>query len=172
MSDILQTIFSRRSIRRYSDRPVECEVLTQLMQAAMAAPSASNSRPYEFVVVTEPETMAAFQKEMPFGKFKSPAAVVICGNHRVANNASSRLFWVQDCSAATENMLIAAAGLGLGTCWLGVHPMKPVEQIVRRIVKLPRHVTPLAVVYVGYPAEEKPPRTQYEEQRVHWEKYG
>jgi nitroreductase len=98
--------------------------------------------------------------------------VVICGNHRVANNASSRLFWVQDCSAATENMLIAAAGLGLGTCWLGVHPMKPVEQIVRRIVKLPRHVTPLAVVYVGYPAEEKPPRTQYEEQRVHWEKYG
>jgi nitroreductase len=169
--NILPTIFSRRSIRRYAERPVEREVLTQLMQAAMAAPSATNSRPWEFVAVTQPETMAAFQREMPFGKFKAPAAVVVCGNHRIAKNVSSRLFWVQDCSAATENLLIAAAGLGLGTCWLGVHPMNPVEQIVRRIVKLPRHVTPLTVVYVGYPAEEKPARTQYEEERVHWEKY-
>jgi len=95
----------------------------------------------------------------------------MCGNPSLSANPAARLFWVQDCSLAGENILIAAAGLGLGTVWVGVHPVAEFVRVVREIVGLPKHVTPLGLIYVGYPAEEKPARTQYNEKRVHWQKY-
>jgi nitroreductase len=98
--------------------------------------------------------------------------IVVCGNPEIATRKiAARLFWVQDCSAATENILIAAVGLGLGTVWCGVHPVHILEGRIRSALKIPRHVTPLGVIHVGYPAEEKKPGTKYEERRVHWQKY-
>lgn len=172
MNPILETIFRRRSIRKYSDRPVEAEKLDLLLQAAMAAPSAMNCKPWEFVVVTDPERLEQFRRRLVFGDRDAPAAILVCGNPRLSTNPAARLFWEQDCSAATENILIAAAGLGLGTVWVGVHPVKDFVRIARQIAGLPKHVTPLSLVYVGYPAEEKPPRTQYDARRVHREEYG
>jgi nitroreductase len=167
----IDIIFKRRSIRKYTEQPVEPEKLDLLMQAAMAAPSAMNCKPWEFVVVTDPEKLAQFRKRLIFGDRNAPAAIVVCGNPRLSANPSARLFWQQDCSAATENILVAAAGLGLGTVWCGVHPVADFVRVVRDVAGIPKHVTPLALIYVGYPAEEKPARTQYDASRVHHDVY-
>ena len=168
----IETIFRRRSIRKYTDQPVEPEKLTLLLQAGMAAPSAMNCKPWEFVVVTDPEKLAQFRSRLIFGDRNAPAAIVVCGNPALSTNPAARLFWVQDCCAAAENILIAAVGLGLGTVWIGVHPVANFVKTVREIVFLPKKVTPLCIIYVGYPMDAKPARTQYDQQRVHWQKYG
>jgi nitroreductase len=172
MNPTLEAIFQRRSIRRYTDQPVEPEKLDLLLQAAMAAPSAMNCRPWEFIVVTDPERLAQFRSRLAFGNRNAPAAIVVCGNPGLSTNPAARLFWVQDCSAAAENILIAAVGLGLGTVWIGVHPVSAFVKVVRQSMALPRKVTPLCIIYVGYPVEDKPARTQYDPQRVHRQKYG
>jgi len=171
LDERLGSIFRRRSIRRYQEKPVEAEKLDLLLQAAMAAPSAMNCQPWEFVVVTDPDKLAQFRTRLLFGNRNAPAAVVVCGNPRLSPNPAARLFWVQDCSAAAENLLIAAVELGLGTVWVGVHPVAEFVRIVRQIVGLPRHVIPLGLIYVGYPAEEKAARTRYRASRVHWQGY-
>ncbi len=168
---VIAAIFRRRSMRKYTDQPVEPEKLDLLLQAGMAAPSAMNCKPWEFIVVTEAEKLAQFRKRLIFGDRNAPAAIVVCGNPGLSTNPAARMFWVQDCSAAAENILIAAAGLGLGTVWVGVHPVRPFVQTVRQIVSIPRGVTPLCLIYVGYPLEGKPARTQYDGARVHWQKY-
>lgn len=172
MNFVIEVIFRRRSIRRYQDRPVEREKLDILLQAAMAAPSAMNCRPWEFVIVTEAEKLEQFRRRLVFGNRNAPAAIVVCGNPRRSKNPAAHLFWVQDCAAATENIMLAATSLGLGTVWIGVYPVLAFMRIVRDAVALPRHVMPLCIVYVGYPAEEKPPRTQFAPAQVHWQRYG
>lgn len=172
MNPILEIIFHRRSIRKYTDQPVEPEKLDLLLQAAMAAPSAMNCRPWEFVVVTDPLKLIQFRKRLIFGNRNAPAAIIICGNPGLSANPAARLFWVQDCSLAGENILIAAAGLGLGAVWIGIHPVGEFVRVVRSVAGIPRHVKPLGLIYVGYPAEEKPARTQYDKKRVHHERYG
>ena len=172
MNPILNLIFHRRSIRKYTDQPVEAEKLELLLKAAMAAPSAMNCKPWEFVVVTDPEKLEKFRKKLIFGNRNAPAAIIICGNPILSANPAAHLFWVQDCSLAGENILIAAAGLGLGTVWIGVHPVAEFARVVRDVTGIPRHVKPLGLIYVGYPAEEKPARTQYDKKRIHLERYG
>jgi nitroreductase len=167
----LESIFHRRSIRKYTEQMVEAEKLDLLLQAAMAAPSAMNCKPWEFVVVTDPDKLVSFRTRLIFGNRNAPAAIVVCGNPRLSTNPAARLFWVEDCSAATQNILIAAASLGLGTVWVGVHPVADFVRIVREIAGLPRHVIPLGLIYVGYPVEEKLSRTQYAADRVHWQIY-
>lgn len=137
----------------------------------MAAPTAANSQPWEFVVVTLPDTLALIRDRLLFARYNAPAAIVVCGNLEIANNTAARNFWVQDCSAATENILIAAAALGLGSVWIGIYPLPSVIEPVRGILGLPPNVTPLSLVYVGYPAEERPPSERYDEERVYWEQY-
>jgi nitroreductase len=171
MYPLLELIFQRRSIRKYTDQAVEPEKIALLLKAAMAAPTAMNCRPWEFVVVTDLEKLTRFRKQLIFGNRNAPAAIVVCGNPSLSVNPTGRLFWVQDCSLAGENIMIAAAGLGLGTVWIGVHPVAKFVSIVRKIIELPKGVTPLGLIYVGYPAEEKPARTQYDERRVHWDTY-
>lgn len=172
MNPTLENIFRRRSIRKFTNSPVEPEKLDLLMKAAMAAPSAMNCKPWEFVLVTEPEKLAEFRRRLIFGNRNAPAAIVVCGNPSLSINPAARLFWVQDCSLAGENILIAAASLGLGTVWVGVHPVVEFVRVVREITCLPRHVKPLGLIYIGYPAEEKPARTQYDDKRVHLNTFG
>lgn len=171
MNEVIQTILQRRSIRRYEPRQVEAEKIDLLLQAAMAAPNACNSQPWEFVVVTNEEILTELRSGLQFARYKAPLAIVVCANVSIANNSTARHFWVQDCSAATENVLIAATSLGLGTVWIGVYPLPGVIETVSRITNLPENVTPLCVIYVGYSAEEKPARTQYDAHRIHWQQY-
>ncbi len=168
---IIDTIYARRSIRKYEEKPVEQDKLITLLEAAMAAPSAMNIQPWEFIVITKQEMMDEIKSSLMFGKFNAPAAIIVCGNTSFFKHPMASKFWVQDCCAATENILLAAVGLGLGTVWLGVHPVHIFTKRIAKLLKLPDHVKPLNIIYVGYPAQEKPARTQYDPERVHWETY-
>jgi nitroreductase len=164
----VQTIFARRSIRKYTEEPVSEEAIEILLKAAMAAPSASNRMPWQFVVVTERETLDALAEAHRHGKmlFEAPLCIAVCGDL-----TEMERFWVQDCSAATENLLLAATALGLGSVWLGVYPRDERVEAVRQILALPDFITPLSLVSIGHPAEEKEPRTQYDEACVHRERW-
>ncbi len=172
MSGIMEHILARRSIRRFTDEPVSAEDIRRLLEAAMAAPTASNRRPWAFIVVTDSEALARLRSGLIFGRYSAPLSIVVCGDMRRAWPGPGRGFWVQDCSAATQNILLASTGLGLGAVWIGVHPIAPLHWYVARVLSLPRWVRPLAVVHVGHPAIAKPPRTQYDEAAVHWQRYG
>jgi len=171
MPDIIDTIFRRRSIRRYQAKPVERDKLEHLLRAAMAAPSACNSQPWEFIVVTEAEVLDRLRDKLRFARYNAPAAIVVLGNIQVASNSAAKRYWIQDCCAAIENILLAATGLDLGSVWIGVHPLRSIERPVRQILSIPEEVTPLGIVYVGYPDEDKAPQTKYDDRRVYWERY-
>ncbi len=172
MVDILEHIMARRSIRKFEDEPLSPDEITMLLHAAMAAPSATNRKPWEFVVVTDEDLLASLRRRLPFGRYRAPLAIVVCGNLHRAWPGPPRDFWIQDCSAATQNILLAAAGRGLGTVWIGVTPVKALVWAVSRALDLPKHIVPLGVVYVGHPAETKPPRTQFDAERVHRNRFG
>ena len=168
---IQDAIFARRSIRKFYDRPVEIEKIEMLLKAAMAAPSAMNIKPWEFVVISQPEKLNSIGTALIYGKIQAPLAIAVCGNYARKKRVIAEKYWVQDCSAATQNILLAAIDLGLGTVWCGVHPIHLQSKRISKILSLPENVKPLNVIYVGYPAEEKSPRTQYDEGNVHWETY-
>lgn len=169
---VLAAIFSRRSVRKFTDQKIEKDTIKLLLESGMAAPSASNSQPWEFIVVDEPEALKKLKVNLPFGKFNSPLCIIVCGNPDIASRKTvARMFWVQDCSAAIENMLIAAVGLGLGSVWCGVHPLFVLEKRIKDILNIPSGITPLGVIQFGYPAETKEPGTKYEARRVHWQGY-
>jgi nitroreductase len=172
MADIMSHLLARRSIRRFTDEPVSQGELRMLLEAGMAAPSASNRRPWEFVVVTDPLLLANLRDVLILGRYGAPAAIVACGNLGRALPFPVRDFWIQDCSAATQNILLAATGLGLGAVWIGVHPIALFVKAVSRVLAIPRGVVPLNTIWVGHPAEAKAPRTQYDERRVHWQQYA
>lgn len=170
--EILDGIFARRSIRKFTAQPVEQEKIEMLLKAAMAAPSAMNAKPWHFLVITEPDSLAALRSIMPFGKMIAPLAMIVCGEKMMIRNPLSNRFWVQDCSAATQNILLAAVALGLGSVWCGVTPIPHLVKPVKKLLQLPAQIDPLNVIYIGYPDEQKPARSQYDDTRVHWQHYG
>jgi nitroreductase len=161
--ETIGTILARRSIRRYTDEPVSKPDIKTLLKAAMAAPSASNNRPWHFVVVTQRETLDALAEAHPYGKMlaQAPLCIAVCGDPDLSD------YWVQDCSAATENLLVAVTSLGLGAVWLGVYPRDQRVGVARQILGIPESIFPLNLIAIGHPAEEKEPRTQYDEARMH-----
>jgi len=165
---LIQTIFARRSIRKYAGEPVSETDVKTLLEAAMAAPSSSNRKPWQFVVVTERQTLDSLAEAHPYGKmlFEAPLCIAVCGDLSISERV-----WIQDCSAATENLLLAVTALGLGAVWLGVYPVEGRVSDVRRLLGIPGEVVPLNLIAIGHPAEEKEPRTQYDEARVHREQW-
>ncbi|MBN1231598.1 MAG: nitroreductase family protein [Anaerolineales bacterium] len=168
---IINTILSRRSIRKYTEEKVSEEMILDLLRVAMAAPTAMNNQPWEFVVVRDEVTLGKIRRKMRFARYDTPLAIIVCGNKKRSRNRAAWMFWEQDCSAAIENILIAAAGIGLGAVWIGIHPVSIFVNNMSKILDLPKEVTPLGMIYVGHPAEERLARTQYEEDRVHWDKW-
>ncbi|MGQ9458443.1 MAG: nitroreductase family protein [Anaerolineae bacterium] len=165
---MLDTIFARRSIRKYTREPVTEEQVRNLLEAAMAAPSANNSQPWHFVVVQDREQLRRLAEAHPYGKMQAEAAlsIAVC-----ADPALSPRYWVQDCSAATENLLLAATSLGLGGVWLGVYPNQDRVAQVKEVLGIPEGIEVLCLVAIGHPAEKKPPRTQFNSQRVHRDRW-
>jgi nitroreductase len=166
MDSRLGFIFKRRSIRAYTSQAVAEDDVSALLEAAMAAPSAANKKPWHFVVVTDRKVLDALAEAHPYGSMLSQAtlAVAVCADPGV-----SEAYWVQDCSAATENLLVAVSTLGLGAVWLGCHPRDERKSAVRRVLGIPESIEVLSLVSVGHPDEEKPARTQYDASRVHWQ---
>ena len=163
MDERLGMIFDRRSIRRYTNQPIGDADIRSLLEAGMAAPSASNKKPWHFVAVTDKETLRALAGQHPYGKMLADAALAIA----VCGDPGGSDWWVQDCAAATENILVAAAGLGLGGVWLGCHGRPEREQAVRDALGIPQQVGVLSLLSIGHPDEQKPARTQYDPSRVH-----
>lgn len=161
-------ILKRRSVRKYSKELVSEADLKLLLEAGMAAPSAKNRQPWHFVVVREREMLEKLSEAHPYGKMlaDASAAIAVCGDMNTAPD-----YWIQDCSAATENILIAAAAIDLGAVWLGCHPRPERVTAIRKILGIPEHLGVLSLISIGHPAEEKEPRTQYDESRVHLENW-
>jgi nitroreductase len=167
MDERLQIIFSRRSIRKYTDQLVSEADITSLLQAGMAAPSAGNRKPWHLVVVTDKRTLGAIAAAPPYSKTLGDAALatVVCGDPSISD------WWLQDCTLATENILIAVAALGLGAVFLGCHGKAEREQPIRQVLGIPEEIGLASVLCIGHPAEEKEPRTQYDPARVHRNKW-
>ncbi len=162
----IEAAYKRRSVRKYLDKPVEREKIETLLKVAMAAPSARNVQEWHFYVIAGKEKMQGLIDIMPSGKYNAPCAFVVCGDLDNKDKETAKKYWVQDCTAALENMLNAAPELGLGTVWLGVYPNEDRVKPTINYLDLPETRIPLAVIYVGYPAETKEERTQYNQNKV------
>jgi nitroreductase len=155
-------IFGRRSIRAYTSQQVSDEAVQKLLEAAMAAPSAAATNPWRFVVVKNRGMLTKIAEALPFGKMVESAAlcIVVCGDLEAAHDKQLS-YLLQDCSAAIENLLLCAHILGLGACWLGVHPREQRIKSLQQILKLQENVIPVACIAIGHPDETKGPRTSF-----------
>lgn len=161
-------LFSRRSVREYTAEPVEEKDIIALLQAGMAAPSARNLKPWHFVLITDRAKLKKLAEIHPHGKMLGEAAltIAVCGDKNISSD-----LWVQDCSAATENILIACAIIGLGAVWLGVHPRKEREEPLKAELGIPEHIGLLSLISIGWPKVKPEPRTQFDFSRVHRERW-
>lgn len=168
----LEFIFGRRSIRVFTDQVVSEESVDVLLQAAMSAPSAAAKDPWRFVVVRDPLTRQKIAEALPNGKMIASASVglVVCGDLEAAHDRQLS-YLLQDCSACIQNLLLAAHLLGLGACWLGVHPREDRIQRLTEILGLPSGILPVGGIALGYPGEQKEPRTRFNPQYVHQERW-
>ncbi len=173
--DALEAIFTRRSIRNYLDRPVETEKVQLLLKAAMIAPTTVDNRDWEFMVLTQRERLDQLSgclNQSGKALCRAPLAIVLCGNTDEAYRWAPD-YWVEDCAAAAENILIAANSMGLGAVWLGVYPQTDKMRRVSELLALPRHAVPFCVLSLGYPAEQHPAQAEerFDPEKVHWEQW-
>ena len=171
--DALTIIHKRKSVREYLNKPVTKEQLTVLMKAAMAAPTAMDKRPWAFVVITQKEMLAKLSEGMPYSKMIVPAgaAIVVCGDVTKALPGQAQEFWIQDCSAASENILLAAEAIGLGAVWTGVYPSDERVLFVRQALGLPENIIPLNIIAIGNPVGAEKPKDKFDPGNIHWEKW-
>jgi nitroreductase len=166
----MENIFSRRSVRKYTADPVSDEQVTELLRAAMAAPSAGNQQPWQFVVVRDRAVLDVIADANPYGGMARQAAVaiVICGDMTRDDRPG---FWAQDCSAATQNVLLAAHAQGLGAVWCGTFPREERMGPIAAVLGLPEHIIPFSVVPIGHPAERPARVDRYDPGRVHFDRW-
>ena len=166
--EVMEAIRTRRSIRKFTDKPVSAEMIDAILKAAMLAPSAGNQQPWHFVVVTDRKKLDQIPDYHPYAKMirEAGVAIVVCG---APEGTKWPDFWVQDCSAAIQNLLLAARDLGLGTVWTGVYPLEERMTKTRTLFAIPENVYPLAIIPVGWPAAEFSSKDRYEAGRVHRE---
>jgi nitroreductase len=164
--DAMEAIISRRSIRRYTGQTIPDEMIEQLLQAAMSAPSAGNMQPWQFVIIDDREILDKIPTVHPYADMvrEAPLAILVCGDLQRDGFGG---YWVQDCSAATENLLIAAHARGLGAVWLGVYPRDERVKALRDLLSIPEDITPFAVIALGYAAEELSREDRFDPSKVH-----
>ena len=164
--DVLDAIRTRRSVRLYQDRPVPEELIRQVIEAAMCAPSARNAQPWHFVVLDERTILDRIPAFAPNAEMtrRATAAILVCADPRLELSPG---YYPLDCAAATENLLLAAHGLGLGAVWCGVYPVQPRIDGFRRLLKLPEEVVPHSLIVLGFPAELPPDQDRSRPNRIH-----
>jgi nitroreductase len=161
-------ILRRRSIRKYENKMLEPKHFELLLSAAMAAPSARRTDPWEFLIINDKERLAKLAQFLPNAPFlpETGGAIVVCGDLKKAY-IESLSYMLQDCSAAIENILLAAPAIGLGGCWLGIHPREERIAAVKEFFGLPENIIPVGACALGFPAEELPERSRYDESKIH-----
>lgn len=165
--DAMENIFARKSVRKYLPKPVEPEKTELLLKAGMAAPTGKNTQPWEFVVVTDRAVLDSMAAALPYAKMlkEAPMAIVVCGD------VTKSSYWYIDCSAATENILLAAEALGLGAVWTATYPYKDRMEVAKKYTGHPDHIASLCVIPVGYPAVPHTPKDKWDASKVHTGKW-
>ena len=171
---VIDNIMTRTSIRKFTDRSIPADTLEQLLKCGMAAPTAVNAQPWEFVVVTDREMLDSLNAHHPWARLETAtAAIVVCGNMERALEGPAQEYWVQDCSAATENILLAAHAYGLGAVWCGVYHGPDSDRVpeISGVLQLPATVIPLDIITLGFPAENPQPKDKWKPQLIHYQKW-
>ena len=171
-NDALKVIYTRRSVRSFTGDTVSREDLMKILRAGMSAPSAVNIQPWAFVVVTKRATLDELCARLPYAKMldRAGAAIVVCGIPD-KDELYSRKYWVMDCSAATENILLAAHALGLGAVWTAVYVDEQRMRDVREILGIPRNIIPLNVIPIGVPKGSGAVIDKFKEENIRWERW-
>lgn len=169
---VIENIMTRTSIRQFTDQPIAKDTLDLLIKAGMAAPSAMNAQPWSFIIITDREVLDSLNAIKPWFNLKTAtAAIAVCGNLTKTGDGPEKDYWVQDCSAATENILLAAHAYGLGAVWCGVYPNPDIVSGVERILQTPENVIPLNIITLGYPAENPEPKDKFKTENIHYQKW-
>ena len=168
---MLDLIKKRRSIRHFSSQKIESVKIEAILTAAMYAPSAVNKQPWHFVVIDDRQLMRKFMEIHPSSKMLETAqiAILVCGDQLQQHDAG---YWIADCGAATENILLSATSLELGSCWVGIYPREARMKATKEIFSLPDHIEPFALIALGYPAEEKSTPERFHKEKIFYNQWG
>lgn len=164
----IANIMTRTSVRDYTDAPISKETLDTLLRAGMAAPTAGNKQPWKFIAVTDRSRLDSLASGNWRMAAKAQAAIVVCGDTTNVFPGEGKDYWVQDCSAATENILLAAHAVGLGAVWCGCYPISERVANVKRIFSIPEEIVPLSIVMLGYPTQPTEPKDKYKPENIHY----
>lgn len=172
-NDTLKTIFSRKSVRQFKSEPVAKETFDLLVKAGMAAPTAVDKRPWEFIIITDKKVLKQLADALPYAKMTEQAAgaIMVIGDLKKQYGGEASDFWIMDCSAATENILLAVESLGLGAVWTAVYPDKERVAAVRKLMGIPEGFVPLDLIPIGVPAGENKPKDKYNPKQMHYNKW-
>ena len=164
----MQTILNRKSVREYSDREISPEVINDLLRAGMAAPSSRDRRPWQFIVLSDRAIMNDLSGQLKNASILKGAnkAIVVCGDTLLSDNC-----WELDCSAATQNILLAAESMGIGAVWTAVYPYADRESVVNEALQLPENIRALAIIPLGYPSGTQTPKDKFDETRIRYNKW-
>ena len=164
--DLLEAIHTRRSIRKYEDREITEETVREILAAAMMAPSAGDARPWQFILVTDPDQKTKIKTVHPYVGMieKAPLGILVCGD---LSKEKYPGFWSQDCSAAMQNLLLATHALGLGAVWTGIYPLKERVEKFHQIFGLPAHMVPFGLAVMGWPAQKTKSQDRFDPERIH-----
>ena len=165
--ELKDVLLKRRSIRKFKDQKVSDELINELLHAGMSGPSACNRQPWEFYVIKNEEMLVKIRRTSRFTNMEAPLAIIICGNLDKALPDSMKEYWIHDCSAATENILLRATDLGLGAVWCGIYPQERAADRVKEFLNLGDNLVPLSQIWIGYPDEQRTPRDWYNPDCIH-----
>lgn len=166
--ELKEVMLKRRSVRKFKKDKITNEIIEEILHMAMSGPSACNRRPWEFYVIKNEETLDKLRGATRYTNMVAPLAIVVAGNLNNALKRSISEYWVQDCSAAVENILLAATNVNLGSCWCGLYPQTKGVETVREALNLEQEIVPLGLIYLGYADTVVEPRDQYEVEKVHY----
>ena len=168
--DALEALNTRRSIRKFKQGKISKDTINKILETGMSAPSAINEQPWHFVVIDKQELIDKILKFHPHASMAKQAtiAILVCGDLKLEK---AKGFWVQDCSAATQNILLAVHALGLGAVWIGVYPRQKRINGFRKLLNLPENIIPFAFIPIGHPAEKPFKAERFEKQRIHYNKW-
>ena len=173
-NNVIESMMTRTSIRKFKDQPVEAEKVETMLRAAMAAPTAMNRQPWHFVVVSDKQVLGELAGQGRRGDMlrNAPLAIIVCGDFTKTGEGKGQEFWIQDTSAATENLLLAAHAQGLGAVWTAAWPMDERYKNIQKVLSMPETIVPLCTVVIGYPDEQPTPKDKWKPENVSYNKYG
>ena len=170
MQNTIDTIYDRRSVRKYIDKEVNPDLVDEILRAAMFAPSGCNKQPWHFVVFNDKELIKEIKAMHPYASAlaTAPVCIMVCGD---TQKEMAPGFYQVDCSAAIENMILAAKALGLDTCWMGIYPWEDTMAAFTKRFNLPENVKPFALISVGYSESKQERPRRYDASRIHYNKW-